>query len=176
VSKNTINSIVGCKKISIIGPVASGKSTLARRLGEILDLPVFHLDCIWNLPNGEKECPDILMDKIKNKMREDKWIIDGNYRSSLARRFDTSELVIWLNFSLEFCLESAASRHRHGKWTGQPEYFSAPKDAPLFSVEENLKTAKHYIIPLAEKYREKVFELTTRTQIDAMILNSLGAL
>jgi len=155
-----------CKKIAIIGPVASGKSTLAKRLGEMLDLPVFHLDNLWNLPNGEKEHPDILEEKIKNITLGEKWIIDGNYRDSLYSRFELSDLVIWLNFSLEFCRESAIARHFESKHVGKPEYFVEPDDVLLFNFEENLKTAEQYIFPLAEKYREKLIELTTREQVD----------
>ena len=36
--------IGGMERIAIIGPGGAGKSTLARRLGERLGLPVIHLD------------------------------------------------------------------------------------------------------------------------------------
>ncbi|MBO4218139.1 MAG: (d)CMP kinase [Erysipelotrichaceae bacterium] len=34
------------KKIMIVGPAGSGKSTLSRRLSETLSLPLYHLDNI----------------------------------------------------------------------------------------------------------------------------------
>jgi len=170
VNQKTSNPLQNAKKISVVGPVASGKSTLATQLGEILHLPVFHLDSIWNLPNGHKEHPDILMSKIKDIMLEEKWIIDGNYRGTLKDRFETSDVIIWLNFSLEFCHDSAVERHNHGNLTGQPDYFIEPKNAPLFNIEENRKTATQFILPLAEMHRAKVIEFTTREQMNSFMI------
>ena len=59
-------------KISIIGYSASGKSTFAKNLGEILDIPVLHLDKVNFLPNWEErkkeDSEKIVLDFInKNK-------------------------------------------------------------------------------------------------------------
>ena len=35
------------KRIIIIGPSGAGKSTLSSKLGDILNIPVYHLDNIW---------------------------------------------------------------------------------------------------------------------------------
>ncbi len=41
------------KRIAIIGCGGAGKSTLARELGKILDLPVVHLDRVYWKPGWE---------------------------------------------------------------------------------------------------------------------------
>jgi adenylate kinase family enzyme len=38
------------KRIAIIGSGGSGKSTLARNLGDVLGLPVYHLDNLYWQP------------------------------------------------------------------------------------------------------------------------------
>lgn len=38
------------KKIMIVGSGGAGKSTLAKQLGEKLDIPVYHLDAIFWQP------------------------------------------------------------------------------------------------------------------------------
>jgi adenylate kinase family enzyme len=35
------------KRVAVIGCIASGKSTSARQIGFVLDLPVTHLDRLW---------------------------------------------------------------------------------------------------------------------------------
>ena len=103
--------VIKCKRIQICGAVGSGKSTLAKQLGEILNLPVFHLDCFWSLPNGKVENDDILHKKIHDITQDKKWIIDGNYRTTnLTERFNVADVVIWLNYPFEFCIESAKLR------------------------------------------------------------------
>ncbi|WP_369974648.1 hypothetical protein [Paraliobacillus sp. X-1268] len=56
------------RKIMIIGSGGSGKSTLAKTLGEILDIPVYHLDAYfwkpgWN-PIERSELARFKKDKL----------------------------------------------------------------------------------------------------------------
>lgn len=141
----------------MIGPVGSGKSTLAKRLGKLFGLPVFHLDDLWNLPDGGKESLDVMDEKIEEIMQHEAWVIDGNYRASLPRRFEAADMVVWLNFDMEFCQESAKARHM-AEWQE-----IAWKDE-FFSVEENLRTAG-IIGGLAEGYRGKVLEFGSRCDL-----------
>ena len=39
------------KKIIIIGCPGSGKSTFARKLSDITNIPLYHLDMIWHKPD-----------------------------------------------------------------------------------------------------------------------------
>ena len=135
-----MKSIQDCKKISIVGPVGSGKSTLAKRLSELLDLPVFHLDHISD-------------EDIDEAVMSDKWIIDGNRSESLAKRFRVADVIVWLNFPMEFCRESTIKR--------DPDLLIEI----AFNIKDNTKTKKH-IVPLAKQYKEKVLEFKTREQIN----------
>lgn len=84
-------------KICIIG--GSGKTTLAKNLGEILDIPVYNIDGIHYLKNWQtrdkKERDNIILDKINTT----KWIMDGTYSSTLDARMDAADLVIFLDYS-----------------------------------------------------------------------------
>ena len=87
------------KRISIIGGSGNGKTTLANNLGEVLKLPVYHLDGMnysenWEEINKEKRDKIIL-----EKVNEDEWVIDGTYNSTLKQRLEKSDLVIYLDYS-----------------------------------------------------------------------------
>lgn len=87
------------KRISIIGGSGTGKTTLANKLGETLNLPVIHLDGI-NYYDNWVERPKDERDKIiLEKIQQDKWVIDGTYRSTLKQRLDRSDLIIYLDYS-----------------------------------------------------------------------------
>jgi len=106
------------KRVMILGSSGSGKSTMAQRLGEITGLPVTHLDSISWLP-GWVEAPKDEFDKqLREIVRGDAWIIDGNYRSwALDARLERADTVIFLDFNRYVCLLRAFKRRImfHGK-------------------------------------------------------------
>ena len=53
------------KKIMIIGSPGSGKSTLSRKLKEILGIPVLHLDYIYHIDNNNQISREELKSTIK---------------------------------------------------------------------------------------------------------------
>lgn len=86
-------------KISIIGGSGSGKSTLCNILANELNLPEVHLDAInydSNWTQVDKKKRD---DIINKRILEDKWVIDGNYSSTMRERLLNADLVIFLDYS-----------------------------------------------------------------------------
>ncbi len=100
-------------RILIIGCPGSGKSTLARALAQITGLPLYYLDMIWHRPDGT-EIDRVDFDKeLERILRQDHWIIDGNYLRTLSRRLERADTVIWLHLPTDVCLEGAISRIGH---------------------------------------------------------------
>src|SRR5688572_20555021 len=71
------------KRIALIGNGGSGKSTVARQLGVLLGLPVYHLDALlWKpgwVPTTDEESIPLQRDLVARES----WIIDGNYGSTM---------------------------------------------------------------------------------------------
>lgn len=105
-------------RIAIIGCGGSGKTTIARRLGAALDAPVTHLDVVyydgeWNALPKEKFAA--LQEEL---VAADRWVIDGNYASSLPIRLNRADTVIFLDLPPVTCLWGIAQRrlrHRGGQ-------------------------------------------------------------
>lgn len=98
------------KKIIVIGCPGSGKSTFAKKLNKILNIPVIHLDLIWN--KGDKTT--ITREEFDAKLIEifnmESWIMDGNYQRTIEKRVENCDTVFLLDYSLEICLSGAYSR------------------------------------------------------------------
>lgn len=94
-------------RISIVGISGSGKSTLANKLGKELNLPVFHLDKYFWAVGWKKryETKAEFTAVVDGFAKQDKWIIDGNYRSAdIDFRFERADTIIFLDFPKWRCV------------------------------------------------------------------------
>lgn len=98
------------ERIVIIGCGGAGKSTLARQLGEKLDIPVVHLDKLFWRP-GWVQVSKEEFDKLhREALAWEKWIMDGNFDRTMAERITRSDTVIYLDFSRFACLMGVLKR------------------------------------------------------------------
>ena len=94
-----MNQMLGMNKIMIIGSGGAGKSTLARELGKILKLPIFHLDAYYWKP-GWVATPNDEWDALQEQLvKQDQWIIDGNYGRTQTIRMNEADVIILLDIS-----------------------------------------------------------------------------
>ena len=119
------------QRIVILGSAGTGKSTLARRLGERLNLPVIHLDALNWQPDWKALPPDVFRARLAEAIAGDAWITDGNYALlTFDLRLPRADLIIWVDRSRLHCLwrvfrralRSLFSTHEHLA-PGCPERF-----------------------------------------------------
>jgi adenylate kinase family enzyme len=91
------------KRVAIVGSGGAGKSTLARELGAMTGLPVFHLDRFmwkngWVMTGPEEE------ERILTRIIDgEQWIIDGNYGRTTPARFAAADTIIFLDLPAPLC-------------------------------------------------------------------------
>ena len=98
------------KKVIIIGCPGGGKSTFARTLAEKTGLPLYHLDNMyWNADRTHVEKP-VFLERLREAMSGDAWVIDGNYNSTMEMRMDACDTVFFLDYPAEVCMAGAEAR------------------------------------------------------------------
>ena len=135
------------KKIIVIGCPGSGKSTFAKKLNKILNIPVIHLDLIWN----KSDKTTITREKFDKKLSEifnmKSWIIDGNYQRTIEKRVENCDTIFLLDYSLETCLLGAYSR------VGQK------RDDMPWKEDELDENFKQFIIKFSEENLPEIYKI-----------------
>jgi adenylate kinase family enzyme len=103
----------GALKIYVIGPSAAGKTRLARRLGERLDLPVYDLDRIaytdykWTVrPRADK------LLAVEQILSQPGWIAEGGHLGWTEPLLEAADLIVWLDVPLRTTLARRNRRLR----------------------------------------------------------------
>lgn len=102
------------KRVLILGNAGSGKSTLARRIGASAGLPVIHLDQEYWQPGWQTPEPDVFAARVAELAARPRWVMDGNYGSTLAPRLARADTVIFLDAPTWTCLRRVLRRHVRG--------------------------------------------------------------
>ena len=109
------------RRILIIGCCGAGKTTLANALSQRLNLPVVHLDRLWWNPGWIESAPEEFDARLAAELDRECWIIDGNYKRTLAERLKRADTVLFLAYSRARCLWQIFRRLREFRGRTRPD-------------------------------------------------------
>lgn len=105
------------QRILVIGSPGAGKSTLARRLSERLNLPLIHLDREYFGPGWAVPSRPEWRERVRALVARPEWVMEGNYASTFDIRVPRATAIVWLDLPRWQCLWSVAWRvlRHHGR-------------------------------------------------------------
>ncbi|MFR9722015.1 hypothetical protein ACL02R_01420 [Streptomyces sp. MS19] len=116
------------RRIALVGPVASGKSTLAAAVAAHTGLPHLGLDTLFWGPDWTPVAAGEFHARVRNALAAGKWIADGNFGGQAGEMLlARAELVIWLDLPLRVCLPRLLARSLRRAATGQ-ELFAGNRE------------------------------------------------
>ncbi|HEX4197934.1 MAG TPA: hypothetical protein VHZ26_10870 [Caulobacteraceae bacterium] len=84
-------------RVAIMGGAGAGKSTLARRVGAALGLPVVHLDRVVFGPGWTRLPVPLARERLKAMLAPGAWVVEGSYGELADLTLPRADLVIWLD-------------------------------------------------------------------------------
>jgi adenylate kinase family enzyme len=86
------------QRIVVVGATSSGKSTLAERLAQKLNLNYIELDALYWKAGWVGSSEDEFREKVKAATENTGWVVAGNYGVSRDIVWPRAEAVIWLDY------------------------------------------------------------------------------
>lgn len=120
---------MSAQRIALVGPVASGKSTLAAAIATHTGLPRIDLDELFWKPNWTPADPGAFQEAVHTALSAEAWIADGNYSGDVAESLlGRADLVIWLDLPLRVCLPRLVNRSVRRALSGE-ELFAGNRES-----------------------------------------------
>jgi adenylate kinase family enzyme len=119
---------VGVERVAVVGCIGAGKSTVARALGEILGIEVFHLDGLWWQPGEYKitgaasvathtMTEDEFLQLEERIAAREAWVIDSGV-ANIEIRLARADTVVFLDLPRWICAWCVLKRHNRPR----PDY------------------------------------------------------
>ena len=142
------------KKIIVIGCPGSGKSVFSRALHDKTGIPLYHLDMLyWNEDKTTVE-KAVFLDRLSEVMSRGSWIIDGNYASTMEKRMRECDMVFFLDYPPDVCLDGV--RARMGKERSDMPWIETEDDEKFLDFIRTFSdNVRPEILELFCKYRDK---------------------
>lgn len=136
------------KRVAVMGMSGAGKSTFSQRVGEVTGLPVIHLDVHYWRPGWEEPPREEWRETHRQLVDRGRWIIDGNYGSTIEERLDAADTVIFLEVSRYVCLFRILKRRFLGTNPAIAEGCSPKVDLEFLRLVWNFNSEK---LPVRKK-------------------------
>ena len=164
-------------RIYIVGSVASGKSTLARRVSEKAGIPCYHLDEVMRVPDpsvkpwGNRKRPEEEIERLFHEALAGEYVMEDNGRERFLEGMRRADQVVLLDIPLVIRYWRIVSR-----WIKQRLGIEACIYTPgwrmltnMFRWARNFDTGKDGVRERIKPFAGKMIVLRTKRDIRAYV-------
>lgn len=107
------------ERVVVVGCSGSGKTTVARMLGERLGAPVTDLDGLFWLPGWQERPDDEFLPMVEQAVVGDRWVLSGNYRRTQHLTWPRATTIVWLDLPKPAVMRQVVARTVRRAVTGE---------------------------------------------------------
>jgi adenylate kinase family enzyme len=115
-------------RVLVNGTSGAGKSTMARRLAEALDLPYTEMDALFHGPDWVPN-PDFL-ERVESFTSQPRWACEFQYDTARPLLADRADLMVWLDYPHHLVMWRL-TRRTVGRRVRRAELWNGNAEAPL---------------------------------------------
>jgi adenylate kinase family enzyme len=113
------------ERVVILGPVGSGKSSLAAKLSKRTKLPVIHMDLLFWRAGWRPAPREEARQALRRALEGERWILDGNFLPDESdgwdERFERADTVVFLDVTRRTCLHRVVGRVLRDRAARRPD-------------------------------------------------------
>lgn len=158
-------------KIFIIGIVASGKTTLAKRLSKQKEISWYELDSIvyYQTNNGRKKrTPEEQIEVIKEIDCQGQWIFEGTDRESYQCLYNMADTIIFLDPPLWKRKIRIVTRHIKQQLGIEKSNYKPDLNMlkMMFKWTNDFERNRENFLDKMDLYKDKVIRITDSNRLD----------
>ena len=102
------------RRVRVVGTSGAGKTTFARRLAEVLDVPYVELDEVFWDAGWVKRDREAARADLAARLAAPAWVVDGNWDSAAGDLLDAAaDTVVWLDHPRRVVMRRVVRRSVH---------------------------------------------------------------
>lgn len=98
------------RRLSVVGNSGSGKTRIARRIGEQLGIPHVERDAIFHQPGWTPLPEEEFRERVVTVTAAEAWVVDGNYSAVRDLVWLRADTVVWLDLPRATVMRRLAGR------------------------------------------------------------------
>jgi len=160
--RDPTQTLAGCERIVVVGRTGSGKTTFARQLATVLQVPHVELDSLYFGPQFSTAPLALLRERTTAAIAGDRWVTDGNKRAVRDLVWPRADTIVWLDYSLGVSFwrlgkrarwrtaQLTAEAARTGQRAGLPRQLLAAAKGVLTALRSHAGQRREYTQLFAE--------------------------